>query len=51
MPTTTDNLKEAFAGESQAFQKYTAFAKKAEKEGWDSIQFKDFSQLRYELRI
>jgi len=33
MPTTLDNLKEAFAGESQAFQKYSAFAKKAEQEG------------------
>jgi rubrerythrin len=37
MPTTTDNLKEAFAGESQANQKYRAFAKKAEKEGFKNI--------------
>ncbi|MBC8334635.1 MAG: rubrerythrin family protein [Anaerolineales bacterium] len=37
MPTTTENLKEAFAGESQAFQKYTAFAKKAETEGLTNI--------------
>jgi rubrerythrin len=37
MPTTTDNLKEAFAGESQANQKYKAFAKKAEKEGFANI--------------
>ena len=37
MPTTTDNLKEAFAGESQAFQKYTAFAQKAEKEGLTNV--------------
>jgi len=37
MPTTTENLKEAFAGESQAFQKYTAFAIKAEKEGLTNI--------------
>lgn len=37
MPTTTENLKEAFAGESQAFQKYTAFAAKAEKEGLTNI--------------
>ena len=36
MPTTVDNLKEAFAGESQANQKYRAFAKKAEKEGFKS---------------
>jgi len=37
MTTTTDNLKEAFAGESQANQKYRAFAKKAEKEGFANI--------------
>lgn len=37
MPTTTENLKEAFAGESQANQKYNAFAKKAEKEGFANI--------------
>jgi rubrerythrin len=37
MPTTQDNLKEAFAGESQANQKYRAFAKKAEKEGYPNI--------------
>jgi rubrerythrin len=37
MTTTTDNLKEAFAGESQANQKYRAFAKKAEKEGFTNI--------------
>ena len=37
MPSTTDNLKEAFAGESQAFQKYTAFAAKAEKDGFGNI--------------
>lgn len=37
MASTTDNLSEAFAGESQAFQKYTAFAKKAEREGFTNI--------------
>lgn len=37
MATTKDNLKEAFAGESQANQKYRAFAKKAEKEGFPNI--------------
>lgn len=37
MPTTTDNLKDAFAGESQANQKYKAFAKKAEKDGFANI--------------
>ncbi len=37
MPSTHDNLKEAFAGESQAFQKYTSFAEVAEKEGKPNI--------------
>lgn len=37
MPTTLDNLKDAFAGESQAFQKYSAFAKKAEQDGLPNI--------------
>jgi rubrerythrin len=37
MPTTHENLKNAFAGESQAYQKYTAFAKKADKEGLKNI--------------
>ncbi len=37
MPTTTENLLEAFAGESQANQKYRAFAKKAEKDGFANI--------------
>lgn len=32
MPTS-ENLREAFAGESQANRKYLAFAKKADKEG------------------
>ncbi len=34
---TTDNLLEAFAGESQANQKYRAFAKRAEQEGLPNI--------------
>ena len=34
---TMDNLKEAFAGESQANRKYLAFAKKAESEGYKQI--------------
>lgn len=34
---TKENLKEAFAGESQANQKYRAFAKKAEKEGFPNV--------------
>lgn len=37
MSTVHDDLKEAFAGESQAFQKYSAFAKKAEAEGMPNI--------------
>jgi rubrerythrin len=37
MPTTLDNLKEAFAGESQAYQKYVNFAKKAEQEGFHNV--------------
>jgi rubrerythrin len=35
--STTDNLKEAFAGESQANQKYRAFAKRAAREGLPNI--------------
>ena len=37
MSTTTGNLKEAFAGESQANQKYRAFALRAEQEGLPHI--------------
>lgn len=37
MSDTESNLQEAFAGESQAFQKYTAFAAKAEREGLPNI--------------
>ena len=37
MSDTTKNLKEAFAGESQANQKYRAFSKKAEKDGFANI--------------
>jgi rubrerythrin len=37
MPTTKENLASAFAGESQAFQKYKAFAKKAEKDGFKNV--------------
>ncbi|PKL67763.1 MAG: rubrerythrin [Methanobacteriales archaeon HGW-Methanobacteriales-1] len=35
--STMDNLKEAFAGESQANRKYLAFAKKADAEGHSQI--------------
>ena len=37
MPSTEDNLKEAFAGESQANRKYLAFAKQADKDGLPNI--------------
>ena len=37
MPTTAENLKDAFAGESQANRSYLAFAKKAEKEGFLNV--------------
>lgn len=37
MPTTNENLKEAFAGESQANQKYLAFSKAADKEGFPNV--------------
>ncbi len=37
MPTTEANLKEAFAGESQANRKYVAFARKAERDGFPNI--------------
>ena len=33
MSRTIENLKDAFAGESQANRRYLAFAEKAEKEG------------------
>jgi len=34
---TEGNLKEAFAGESQANRKYLAFAKKADQEGYSQV--------------
>src|SRR6266508_4108910 len=37
MPNTAENLKVAFAGESQANRKYLAFARQAEKEGHPQI--------------
>ncbi len=37
MGNTLDNLKEAFAGESQANRKYLAFAQKADEEGYPQI--------------
>jgi len=37
MAKTTDNLKEAFAGESQASTRYLAFARKADQEGQPQV--------------
>ena len=37
MATTDQNLKDAFAGESQANRKYLAFAKQAEQDGFPNI--------------
>jgi len=37
MASTQDNLSEAFAGESQANQKYRSFAEKAEKDGFPNV--------------
>ncbi len=37
MTKTSENLKDAFAGESQANRRYLAFAKEAEKEGLKSV--------------
>ena len=37
MSKSEENLKEAFAGESQANRKYLAFAKQAEQEGYKQV--------------
>jgi rubrerythrin len=37
MSKTMENLKKAFAGESQANRKYLAFAKQADKEGYKQV--------------
>jgi len=37
MSATDDNLKKAFAGESQANRKYLAYAKKADEEGMHQV--------------
>lgn len=37
MNNTSENLKAAFAGESQANRRYTAFSRKAEQEGYKQI--------------
>jgi len=37
MPKTDENLRNAFSGESQANRRYTAFARKAEEEGFPQV--------------
>ena len=37
MSETNENLKNAFAGESQANRRYTAFARKADEEGFPQV--------------
>ena len=37
MASTQNNMKDAFAGESQANQKYLAFARKAEQDGFPNV--------------
>lgn len=37
MPNTKENLEVAFSGESGAYQKYAAFAKQAQKDGFVNI--------------
>lgn len=37
MPNTKENLEVAFCGESEAYQKYSAFAKQAQKDGFTNI--------------
>jgi rubrerythrin len=37
MSKSEENLRDAFAGESQANRKYLAFAKKADKEGYAQV--------------
>jgi rubrerythrin len=37
MSKTTENLKEAFAGESQANRKYIAFAQRAHQDGYEQV--------------
>jgi rubrerythrin len=37
MPATKENLREAFAGESQAHRKYRVFAQRAEQDGFPNI--------------
>jgi rubrerythrin len=47
---TTQNLKAAFAGESQACMKYTIFADKAEREGFHEVA-RLFRAIAYAERV
>jgi rubrerythrin len=47
---TKTNLKEAFAGESQAYTKYTIFADKAEREGYPEVA-RLFRAIAYAERV
>jgi rubrerythrin len=49
MAKTDENLKVAFAGESQANRKYLAFAKKADEEGQKQLQNCLEQQLKQKL--
>ena len=49
-PKTTENLKAAFAGESQAHMKYLIFADKAEKDGFKNIG-RLFSAISFAERV
>ena len=49
-PKTTENLKAAFAGESQAHMKYLVFSDKAEKEGFGNIA-RLFSAISFAERV
>jgi rubrerythrin len=49
-PKTTENLKAAFAGESQAHMKYLAFADQAEKEGFKNVS-RLFSAISFAERV
>ncbi len=49
-PKTTENLKAAFAGESQAHMKYLIFSDKAEKDGFGNIA-RLFSAISFAERV
>ena len=49
-PMTKDNLKAAFAGESQAHMKYLVFADKAERDGYPEVA-RLFQAIAYAERV